>query len=38
MTLDEGEAPDRVSDGHERQHGAQVSHVYRHALNEYAST
>mgnify|MGYP002336239448 CR=1 FL=1 len=37
VTLDEGESPDRVSNEHARQHGAEVSHVYRHALNGYAA-
>lgn len=37
VTLNDGESPDRVADDHRRKEGAQVDHVYRHALNGYAA-
>ena len=37
VTLQPGQAPERVADEHARQHGAQVDHLYRHALRGYAA-
>ncbi|TQN37702.1 peptidase inhibitor I9 [Blastococcus colisei] len=37
VTLEPGQAPDRVSAEHGRRHGAQVDHLYRHALTGYAA-
>ncbi len=37
VTLDEGTTPARVAADHGRQHGAEVDHVYQHALKGYAA-
>jgi subtilisin len=37
VTLDAGQSPDRVANDHARDHGAQVSHLYRYALRGYAA-
>jgi subtilisin len=37
VTLIDAASPENVSAEHGRQHGAQVGHVYRHALNGYAA-
>ncbi|MDK3257267.1 S8 family peptidase [Blastococcus capsensis] len=37
VTLQPGQAPERVSGEHARQHGAQVDHLYQHALRGYAA-
>ncbi len=37
VTLTDGASPENVSAEHGRQYGAQVGHVYRHALNGYAA-
>lgn len=37
VTLKDGESPDRVADDHRLNEGAQVEHLYRHALNGYAA-
>jgi subtilisin len=37
VTLADAVSPENVAAEHGRQHGAQVDHVYRHALNGYAA-
>jgi subtilisin len=37
VTLDERSTPVRVAGDHARQHGAQVDHLYQHALKGYAA-
>lgn len=37
VTLHDHVSPDRAAADHSRAHGAQVRHVYRHAINGYAA-
>jgi subtilisin len=37
VTLEKGASPERVAAEHGRRHGAQVDHVYRHAVRGYAA-
>ena len=37
VMLDEGATPARVAGDHGRQHGAQVDHLYQHAIKGYAA-
>jgi subtilisin len=37
VTLADGQSPRAVADDHRRQHGADVQHVYEHALRGYAA-
>ena len=37
VTLEEGATPAGVADDHARRHGAQVDHLYQHAIKGYAA-